>query len=489
MAIYHDRQRVLVRWSRLGEQSEEFYAARVIEVRSEYNERRRLLLQSLICVQYEVDGQRLWHPTAELSPLEEDTIMEERQCQEDSGVCVAPNPLWQALSLRCCYSFERLRDPARCTRCTHTTSCNYDSLQACLLSNRKCPVAGCAVELMRSREILRDDALRCAIAELPDTAESCWLRGRADVCLERPLEGAQFWSSRQSSLHLSPRSLGESEGEEGERYDRTEQAEKEQGEGEREEERGEEGQEEEEGKGEARERMQSIKEVEAQARAEGLVLLKSTNMTGYRHVVFALGKYRALSADGTTLGTFKTAAEAALKYSRHLGPDKCELQALQRAWQHAPIQTKLSLSAVKMQARAEGLSLLTCASKTGFVGVYQSESTGMFYAKISFKRENLGIFPTAAQAALHRARMLAAEEVNDEDEEGEHEGQEVELQVRPRRAVRDATDAAVQLSAVAEYRSKISLDLQGRLVAKRKRAFRGNCRDSGWRAVAGRWTR
>lgn len=34
---------------------------------------------------------------------------------------------------------------------------------------------------MRSRDVVRDDALREALSHLPATAESCWVRGASEV--------------------------------------------------------------------------------------------------------------------------------------------------------------------------------------------------------------------------------------------------------------------------------------------------------------------
>ena len=95
-------------------------------------------------------------------------------------------PSWQALTLRCCYSFMRLADPARCFSCTHPACCNYDSLVACVHTTGACPVIGCQVRTRRSSAVVRDDALRVALLALPASAQTCWVRGQAEIRLEPP---------------------------------------------------------------------------------------------------------------------------------------------------------------------------------------------------------------------------------------------------------------------------------------------------------------
>ena len=179
------KQRVLISW---GPQTA--YAARVRDIRSEFG-RGGLLSQAYIQVEYEVDGQRLWHKPSELSPLAEDAVVaapdDESEEEVDESDCVMVGaPSWQALTLRCCYSFMRLADPARCFSCTHPACCNYDSLVACVHTTGACPVIGCQVRTRRSSAVVRDDALRVALLALPASAQTCWVRGQAEIRLEPP---------------------------------------------------------------------------------------------------------------------------------------------------------------------------------------------------------------------------------------------------------------------------------------------------------------
>ena len=200
------RQRVLVKWG-----ADVSYAARVIAVRDELG-RHGVIEQTSCRVEYEVDGQRLWHDPLELSPLEEDSIVavpvgeDDPECVEVCGHELS----WQLLPLRCCYSLEPLDDPARCSHCLHPSRCNYSSLLSCLNATRACPVSGCSVgeaSILRSRDIIRDDALREALAALPPSAESCWVRGRAEVRLEAPTATAAA-SDSAASLALDSHKRG-----------------------------------------------------------------------------------------------------------------------------------------------------------------------------------------------------------------------------------------------------------------------------------------
>ena len=50
------------------------FAARVMEMRSEWGTRSSGMVQTLIRVEYEVDSQRLWHQPSELAPLRVSTL-------------------------------------------------------------------------------------------------------------------------------------------------------------------------------------------------------------------------------------------------------------------------------------------------------------------------------------------------------------------------------------------------------------------------------
>ena len=63
--------------------------------------------------------------------------------------------------------------------------------------------------------------------------------------------------------------------------------------------------------------------VEQLAQAEGLTLIPSSNICGFMGVTsFGKRNYNARWA-GINLGSFPSAAEAALAYARHLGPARC----------------------------------------------------------------------------------------------------------------------------------------------------------------------
>ena len=180
-----ERQRVLVRWQHRKPGEHDTYAGRVLEILGEFGRGGRFV-QTTAHILYEANGLRLWHKPSELSPLAEDAVVAPPPVEaDDDEPYMRQNP-WRLLSLRCCYSLARLTDPARCLACSHPPCCNYDALAASLQASRACPVAGCAVTNMRSRDIVRDSALRGAIARLPLSAEACWLRGQADVQLEAP---------------------------------------------------------------------------------------------------------------------------------------------------------------------------------------------------------------------------------------------------------------------------------------------------------------
>ena len=121
----------------------EVWRFRGIEIRGNF--RGQSFVQEKVRVAYELDGKHLWHDIGEDAPrqppIENDEVQETGPAQ------------WQKLSLRCCYSHASLSDPARCLSCNHPPSCNFDSLLMSLKSSRTCPVAGCTVSSMRSRDV------------------------------------------------------------------------------------------------------------------------------------------------------------------------------------------------------------------------------------------------------------------------------------------------------------------------------------------------
>jgi len=143
-------------------------------------------MQETVLVAYEVTGQRMWHDVVELSSLDE---LAPRQPEADD-VQEVGSAQWQKLPLRCCFSLARLTDPAWCAGCTHPPRCNFDSLQSCLKTSRECPVTGCSVKSIRSRDIHRDESLRTALAQITTCAEFCWLRGQSEVLSAEQYSGA-----------------------------------------------------------------------------------------------------------------------------------------------------------------------------------------------------------------------------------------------------------------------------------------------------------
>ena len=185
-------QRVVVDW---GEG--ETHTARVLELHTELCAGKPALFK--VRVEYEADGQRLWHEPHRY-PIQP-------AAGDDNG---GGEEAWQRLPLRCCYSHERLNDPARGAACLHLPMCNFDALTACVARSqiKACPVAGCKQILRRRDAIVRDDAIRQALASLPESAQACWLRG-TEVRLEAP---SIMTSSSQSRTATGKRRRGEGEG-------------------------------------------------------------------------------------------------------------------------------------------------------------------------------------------------------------------------------------------------------------------------------------
>ena len=177
--LFEERQRVRVHLTSHAGVLAADAAARVLEVRNEPT-RNGLVVQAAVRVEYEVDCRRRWHSPNDLELLDECALGYEQEVTDASQ--------WQKLSLRCSYSFAPLTDPARYLACRHPSKCNFDSLQACMKAGlRTCPVVGCVVNSIRSRDLVRDDALCSALAGISTTsAEHCWLRGKADVRLSAP---------------------------------------------------------------------------------------------------------------------------------------------------------------------------------------------------------------------------------------------------------------------------------------------------------------
>ena len=84
---------------------------------------------------------------------------------------------WEALELRCAISFLPLTDPAKGSSCAHVSRCNFDMLWQHVSRHHACPMAGCDAPMRRTRDVVRDDALRAKLEALPDGTQTIWRRG------------------------------------------------------------------------------------------------------------------------------------------------------------------------------------------------------------------------------------------------------------------------------------------------------------------------
>ena len=152
----------------------------------------------------------------------------------------------------------------------------------------------------------------------------------------------------------------------------------------------------------------------AAAEKEGLPLLRSANLTGFKGVGLNVRMSKnpfVVSKAGVAkayLGYFRTAEEAALAYSRYIG--KAALLEMLAAEQAAHIA--LTEEQVRCAAADEGLELVTDPhNKFGFRGVQYNVNGGdrPYYARASHgekQNQYLGWFTTKHEAALAYARHL-----------------------------------------------------------------------------------
>jgi len=118
-------------------------------------------------------------------------------------------------------------------------------------------------------------------------------------------------------------------------------------------------------------------EAERLAEAEGLELLRASSKSGFRGVspygkhftavvcpkVNSCGQVGVYGKDRILIGTFRTAPEAALAYSRHLGRDWFASRCMSEVEAHRP-------------AEAEGLKLVHSANATGYKAVTRIAGKG-----------------------------------------------------------------------------------------------------------------
>lgn len=129
-----------------------------------------------------------WHADGELvGPAHDD--------DDDEAACVTDE--WEQVNLACRVSWQPLTDPAKAQGCEHRALCNYTALRGVAGKTKACPL--CALPILRSREIVRDDAMRAALEGLPAAATTAWLRG--DEAHATPLStGGSAGSSSEHTL-------------------------------------------------------------------------------------------------------------------------------------------------------------------------------------------------------------------------------------------------------------------------------------------------
>jgi len=155
----------------------------------------------------------------------------------------------------------------------------------------------------------------------------------------------------------------------------------------------------------------TTEEALAAAEAEGLPLLRSAaNSTGFKYVLRTNGQGSRLYIDssrtaGQQMGTFATAEEAALTYSRHVGRVAAEEEAARAS--HADMTAEEALAA----AEAEGLPLVrSAANSTGFKSVLRTNAQGgRFHIDSRTAGQPTGTFTTAEAAALAYSRHIGRE--------------------------------------------------------------------------------
>jgi len=88
---------------------------------------------------------------------------------------------WQRLELRCILSGKRLTDPAKtdATGCRCLARCNYEQLSdyattIYVRKVRKCPE--CMRHTRGTRGVVRDNALRALLPDVPADVEKVWVR-------------------------------------------------------------------------------------------------------------------------------------------------------------------------------------------------------------------------------------------------------------------------------------------------------------------------
>jgi len=152
----------------------------------------------------------------------------------------------------------------------------------------------------------------------------------------------------------------------------------------------------------------TAEEVIAAAEAEGLPLIRSAaSSSGYKHVLYhQKGKVRpySLHVEGKYLGSFATAEEAALTYSRLLGREAAEAEAAKAS------RVDMTAEEALAAAEAEGLPLVrSAANSSGYkhVSCHHVRKVRPFF--LTRVGGSLGSFATAEEAALTYSRHIGRE--------------------------------------------------------------------------------
>ena len=156
-----------------------------------------------------------------------------------------------------------------------------------------------------------------------------------------------------------------------------------------------------------------------QAQAEGILLRKADNKSGYSNVTVSSTRPKPYHAQVTrdgknmVLGSFDTAEEAALCVAR--SPEG--QLAIQRVAKRAAAPPPLTREQALQQARAEGLTLRKSNTKAGYANVTKFPAgKGLIKPYLAQIRRlgqtvTLGTFVTAEEAALYVARSPHGREV------------------------------------------------------------------------------
>jgi len=149
----------------------------------------------------------------------------------------------------------------------------------------------------------------------------------------------------------------------------------------------------------------TAEEAVAAAEAEGLPLIRSqSGATGFKYITHARGGNTSrpyqLQVGGRYYGSFATAEEAALSYSRRIGREAAQAEA-------AEARVDLTAGEALAAAEAEGLPLLTNRSgATGYKHVSMQKNPGSKTRPYVLNKVSFVSFATAEEAALSYSRLV-----------------------------------------------------------------------------------